>query len=704
MTSGWWRRVVERARRRVSAREAHSRAILDAIAQPLLIVDRSGTVRLANAAFLLTFGHPPAQLEGRPITALLPEWDAFTPAPPRASRPDSRKVPPGEERLTALRHASGHLIPVAPAVHLLSDDLMLVSLQERASLLASRRRQLLHETDALLADAGEYEETVRAVAALATRLLADWVALDFSAPDGQLRRRVTARVAGTDLLVAQQERSPDLAASSAVFETMWAGKARLYHPVPDQLLALWDQQGPSSAGGHPVSAIIVPLLLRGVPRGALSLATLERPLDDADVQLAQTFAARVTGILETARLIASLREALAARDERLAQLDAILRTAPVGLLCCNPDLTVADLNDVAAEMLALEGWPAGQGAGPLQGELGAIIEAQALRVFHTGQAVSGLEVEAPGRDEPRCYALSLYPIRRGERVAQVGVVLLDKTADRQAEETLRARLQFEQLLAALSTQFIALPSERIDAAIEEALRSVAQFLDVDGALIALFADDGTRGEVVSCWRADSSPPTERTFSLEEFPWLTAQLRDLQPVAAACLDEIGAAPERERLAAQNVGSLLCVPLITREGAVGFLSVATLGRETTWTSLDLAFARLAAMLVVSALDRKRAEAVRRETERLTGIELAAREMAHLITNDITGAIGGLELLLKSPDRLDRYLPLLEGALRNLRRAAEHVQQLQAVVRVATKETAVGPALDLSRSLAKEEAKSG
>jgi CheY-like chemotaxis protein len=92
---------------------------------------------------------------------------------------------------------------------------------------------------------------------------------------------------------------------------------------------------------------------------------------------------------------------------------------------------------------------------------------------------------------------------------------------------------------------------------------------------------------------------------------------------------------------------------------------------------------------------------ERERITaqvdGIRLAAREVAHLINNDLTVAVGVMELLRDQyPDHLPVPLHLVEQAAIGLGDATRHVEQLRHVARVETQETPVGPALDLLRSL--------
>jgi PAS domain S-box-containing protein len=84
------------------------------------------------------------------------------------------------------------------------------------------------------------------------------------------------------------------------------------------------------------------------------------------------------------------------------------------------------------------------------------------------------------------------------------------------------------------------------------------------------------------------------------------------------------------------------------------------------------------------------------RLEGVLLAARELAHLMNNDLVAAAGSAEIVhsqLDLPPRLDL---LLSNASTYARHAMETLTKLHHVVRVATKETPFGPSLDLERSL--------
>jgi PAS domain S-box-containing protein len=113
-----------------------------------------------------------------------------------------------------------------------------------------------------------------------------------------------------------------------------------------------------------------------------------------------------------------------------------------------------------------------------------------------------------------------------------------------------------------------------------------------------------------------------------------------------------------------------------------------------------------LVVSVCDvtaRKRAEEALREQQRargqLEGVTYTAREMAHYLNNELTVVAGALELVQLQGHLSSELRALVESANGQLDDAARHLAQLQQVVRVTTKNTPVGPSLDLDRSVQPE-----
>jgi DNA-binding response OmpR family regulator len=93
--------------------------------------------------------------------------------------------------------------------------------------------------------------------------------------------------------------------------------------------------------------------------------------------------------------------------------------------------------------------------------------------------------------------------------------------------------------------------------------------------------------------------------------------------------------------------------------------------------------------------------REAERrllvaqLEGVTVTARELAHRLNNHLHGIIGVLDVLADHPGLSAESYELAREALEQAESSARVISQLQRVVRVETRETPVGPALDLDRS---------
>jgi PAS domain S-box-containing protein len=85
------------------------------------------------------------------------------------------------------------------------------------------------------------------------------------------------------------------------------------------------------------------------------------------------------------------------------------------------------------------------------------------------------------------------------------------------------------------------------------------------------------------------------------------------------------------------------------------------------------------------------------RLEGVLLASRELAQLLNNSLVLPVGVMDVLLTQTNLSPSLRSLVEDAAGALDTAAEQVTQFGKVVRVETRETPLGPSLDLERSVA-------
>ncbi|MFN8635145.1 MAG: GAF domain-containing protein [Chloroflexota bacterium] len=143
-------------------------------------------------------------------------------------------------------------------------------------------------------------------------------------------------------------------------------------------------------------------------------------------------------------------------------------------------------------------------------------------------------------------------------------------------------------------------------------------------------------------------------------------------------------------AGRFGSLagVAAPMLHEGRLIGVLSVGTrlAGRRfgpDASEALELLAGMAASML--GTLERAQLQAV----------TLAARELAHRLNNDLALAVGTIDMLRDSPTVSPALRELIDDAAAGLDRVAEQLRRLHQLTRFQTRETPVGPALDLDRS---------
>jgi PAS domain S-box-containing protein len=220
--------------------------------------------------------------------------------------------------------------------------------------------------------------------------------------------------------------------------------------------------------------------------------------------------------------------------------------------------------------------------------------------------------------EERIADIRIDPIRDDSGAIQgVICVLRDITQRKANEQDLQKRLAFEQFIANISTQFINLPVQAIDANIQNTLPIVADFVHADRCIILLFSKNRQRIETVFEWCPPSIPP-ERDYLLQcpisPEEWWIKQLEKhhyvgIDPNAVLPAQAILARAVYERLHAH---SFLTVPLRFGNQVIGLLGVHTIGREKRWTPDLILLLKILGEIFTNAWERKKAENAWRASE--------------------------------------------------------------------------------------------
>jgi PAS domain S-box-containing protein len=180
-----------------------------------------------------------------------------------------------------------------------------------------------------------------------------------------------------------------------------------------------------------------------------------------------------------------------------------------------------------------------------------------------------------------------------------------------AEHALQHRLDREKLISTLSTNFINLAPSEVDAALKNALKSMGEFTQADGAYIFQAAPDHRTLDNTHEWCAPGIQPIGRplkNIAVPLFSWLMENLRRFEPVYIPKVSALPGEARAEKNLLQAVGlqSFVAVPLACENTLMGFLGFSSARTETVWQEEDIALMRTASEILANALQHKRAAA--------------------------------------------------------------------------------------------------
>lgn len=186
------------------------------------------------------------------------------------------------------------------------------------------------------------------------------------------------------------------------------------------------------------------------------------------------------------------------------------------------------------------------------------------------------------------------------------------------QAALEYRLQFEKLIATISTQFISLTVDKIDQGIEESFREIGEFAGVDRGYIFWYSNIlGRHMEQIHEWCGKGIPSQldrVRQLNMGMFPYFDRKIKLLEPFYTDRVADLppGAESEKKEFSAEGVKSLLFVPMIFNGEATGFVGFETLRKERSWSEDTITLLKMASEIYVNALERKRADKILRQSE--------------------------------------------------------------------------------------------
>jgi len=172
------------------------------------------------------------------------------------------------------------------------------------------------------------------------------------------------------------------------------------------------------------------------------------------------------------------------------------------------------------------------------------------------------------------------------------------------------RIEKEKLISCISTKFNDLALAEVDGGINYALQALGEFAGADRSYIFLFSGDGTQVSNTYEWSARGIEPQIgrlQGLAAGDFPWWMEKLGRLEDIVILRVADLPdeARAEKEILQAQDIKSLLAVPLVYGKTLMGFIGLDAVRAEKTWPTEIVLLMRIIGEIIANALERKRAE---------------------------------------------------------------------------------------------------
>ncbi len=246
--------------------------------------------------------------------------------------------------------------------------------------------------------------------------------------------------------------------------------------------------------------------------------------------------------------------------QSISMLQAVIESIDAGILSVDRNGNVCNYNEKFVEM-----W----GLSASQGNLSRSTASQVTKPLATGFPFAPEQLKDPQGFLENVMKVSVDPDTKisdlllefkdgkilelnsfpskviSNKVARVWV-FRDVTKRQKVEQSLQYRVEFNQLMASLSTHLIGQPGTEIDKSIDRALETIATFLGFDRSYIYLLSEDQTRAKKTYEWCGDGIPAiknsTDQQIDIAQIRWIVEKLD-----RAECLQvlEIGILPLQQK---------------------------------------------------------------------------------------------------------------------------------------------------------------
>ena len=196
-------------------------------------------------------------------------------------------------------------------------------------------------------------------------------------------------------------------------------------------------------------------------------------------------------------------------------------------------------------------------------------------------------------------------------------VVRDISEQRKAEAELRYRMEFEQIITSISTSFISLAPDKLDEGINEALKRIGEFSEVDRSYVFMFYENGTMLENTQEWCSEGIDPQIqrlKSIKVEDQLWAIEKIKANQTLHIPRVADLTSDAEslKKELMFENIQSVINVPMVSGGTVIGFLGFDSVKEEKVWSEDIIALLRIIGEIFANTIMHKQTEEALRNSE--------------------------------------------------------------------------------------------
>lgn len=256
----------------------------------------------------------------------------------------------------------------------------------------------------------------------------------------------------------------------------------------------------------------------------------------------------------------------------------------------------------------------------------------------------------------------------------------DITHQKQAELTLKNQAEMQELLRKISSEYINVPLDRVNEAINKSLEELGRFSEADRAYVFdLFMDEKYCVNTYE-WCApgiDSYIDDLQYVPLEELPEVMESSKNGTVLNVNSLDELEEGNLQRIMEEQQVKSLLIVPIMDKDYGVGFVGFDAVREPRSFSEKDISMLRIYADMLLNIRNRAQKQFELKQllnttTDQNKRLKEFSFMTSHNIRSSVSNMLGLTRLLEEDPGNV-KYIELLGNTAEKLDTTIRNINQI-------------------------------